>query len=113
VESFISRSSADSGFQDDNEKVTWDSAAVEAALDNSLSSFSRLSSSVEPKETRQEERARKRKKELEKELDNESDITLSDESDEKDSRSRKNSLSPTQFFNSFVTGALAGSKPDQ
>jgi hypothetical protein len=115
VKSFLSRSSADSGFQDDDEKGTWDSAAGEAALDNSLSSFSRLSSSAEPKETMNEERARKRSEKLTKELEEEdSDLTLSnDSSEEMDSGSRKNSLPPTQFFNSFVTGALAGSKPDQ
>jgi hypothetical protein len=90
VESFLSRSSADSGFQDDDENVTWESAAGEAALDNSLSSFSRLPSSAEPKETKKEERARKRKKKLAKELDEESDITLSDDSiDKEDSGSRK------------------------
>jgi hypothetical protein len=44
----------------------------------SLSSFSRLSSSAEPKETRNEKRARKRRKKLAKELeDEESDLTLS------------------------------------
>jgi hypothetical protein len=116
VESFLSRSSADSGFQDDDEKVTWDSAAGEAALDNSLSSLSRLaSSSAEPKETRKEERARKRKEALEKELDEESDITLSDDSsDRRDSGgSRKLSLSPTQFLGSLATGPLTVSRPRQ
>jgi hypothetical protein len=44
-------------------------------MDNSLSSFSRLSSSAEPKETRKEERARRRKELLEKELEDESDVT--------------------------------------
>jgi hypothetical protein len=114
VDSFLSRLSVDSGFQDDDEKVTWDSAAGEATLDNSLSSFSRLSSSAEPKETRKEEIARKRKEELEKELDEESDITLSDDSsDKKDSGSRKFSLSPTQFLGSLATGSLTVSKPRQ
>ncbi len=58
VESFLSRSSADSGFQGDDDKFSWESVVGEAALDNSLSSFSRLSSSAEPKETRKEKRAR-------------------------------------------------------
>ncbi len=48
VESFLSRSSADSGFQEDDDVFTWESTTGEAALDNSLSSFSRLSSSSEP-----------------------------------------------------------------
>jgi hypothetical protein len=115
VESFLSRSSADSDFQDDDEKVTWDSAAGEAALDNSLSSFSRSSSSAEPKETRKEERSRKRREALAKELDEEeADLTLSDDSsDKKDSESRKLSLSPTKFLDSFATGALERSKPKQ
>ncbi len=71
-----------------------------------------MSSSPEPKETRKEERARKRREELEKDLDEDSDPTLSeDSSDEKDSGSRKISLSPTQYLASFATGALGGSKP--
>ena len=74
VESFLSRSSADSGFQEDDDVYTWRSAAGEATLDSSLSSFSRLSSSAEPKRTRQEERARKRREDLAKEIDEESDI---------------------------------------
>jgi hypothetical protein len=79
----------------------------------SLSS-SRLPSSAAPKETRKEERRRKRKKDLDKELDEESDITLSDDSiDKDDSRSRKLSLSPTQFFDSKVTGALNRSSSKQ
>jgi hypothetical protein len=94
VESFLSRTSAGSGFQEGDEKFTWDSSAGEAALDNSLSSLSRLSSSAEPKETRKEERRRKRKETLDKELAEESDITLTDDSsDKKDSGSRKLSLS--------------------
>ncbi len=94
VESFLSRSSADSGFQEDDDRFTWKSAAGEAALDNSLSSFSRPSSSAEPKETKREERARKRREDLAKEL-------LSDEDlEKKDSGSRKLSLSPTQFLES-------------
>jgi hypothetical protein len=118
VKSFISRSSADSGFQGDDDKFSWESAAGEAAgeaaLDNPLSSFSRLSSSAEPKETRKEEKVRKIKEDLEKELDVESDITISDDSsDKKDSRTRKLSLSPTQFFDSKVTGALNRSSSKQ
>jgi hypothetical protein len=95
VESFLSRSSADSGFQEDDNEFTWDSATGEAALDNSLSSFYRMSySSAEPRGTRKEERARKRKENLEKELEDESDITLSDDSsDKEDSAQRKLSLS--------------------
>ena len=52
VESFLSRSSADSGIQEDDESFTWETAAGEAALDNSLTSFYRESSSAEPRETR-------------------------------------------------------------
>jgi hypothetical protein len=63
-------------------------------LDNSLSSFSRSSSSAEPKETRREERARKRREDLSKEIDEESDIHLSDgDLEVKDSGSTKLSLS--------------------
>ncbi len=88
--------------------------AGEAALDNSLSSFSRSSSSAEPKGTRKEERARKRREGLAKELDEESDINLSDEDLEvKDSGSRKLSLSPTQFLESKALGALRGSSAMQ
>jgi hypothetical protein len=113
VESFLSRSSADSGFQGDDDKFSWDSVVGEAALDNSLSSFSRLSSSAEPKETRKEGRERRRKETLAKELEEESDITLSDDSiNKEDSGPRKLFLSPTQYFDSKVTGALnrSGSK---
>ena len=39
VESFLSRSASDSGFQGEDDEVTWESAAGEVALDNSLSSF--------------------------------------------------------------------------
>ncbi len=93
VESFLSRSSADSGFQEDEDSFTWESAAGEAALDYSLSSFYRESSSAEPRETRKEARARKRKEALEKELEDESDLTLSDDgSDKEDSAQRKLSL---------------------
>ncbi len=84
-------------------------------MDNSLSSFSRLSSSAEPKETRNEERARKRREKLTKELEDEdSDLTLSsDSSEEKDSGSRKLSLSLTQFLGSLTTGPLTASMPRQ
>jgi hypothetical protein len=41
VESFLSRPSADSGLQGDDDQFSWESAAGEAALGNSLSSFSR------------------------------------------------------------------------
>jgi hypothetical protein len=114
VESFLSRSSADSGFQGDDENFTWESVAGEAVLDDSLSSFSRLSSSAEPKESRSERR--KREKELlEKELEDEFDITLSEDgNEEKDSGSRKLSLSsPTQFLDSLATGVLGRSKSKQ
>jgi hypothetical protein len=69
----------------------------------SLSTFSRLSSSAEHKESGSERR--KRKKELlEKELDDESDITLSEDgSEEKDSGS----------LESFATGVLSGSRSRQ
>ncbi len=68
MESFLSRSAADSGFQGDDDEVTWESAAGEAVLDNSLSSFHRVTSSAEPMETRKERRARERKEAREKEL---------------------------------------------
>ncbi len=54
VESFLSRSASDSGFQGEDDEVTWESTAGEAALDNSLSSF-RI-------ETVQEAKKRVRKK---------------------------------------------------
>ena len=41
VESFLSRSASDSGFQGEDDEVIWESAAGEVALDNSLSSFRR------------------------------------------------------------------------
>jgi hypothetical protein len=41
VESFLSRSAADSSFQGDDDEVTWESTTGEVALDNSLSSFHR------------------------------------------------------------------------
>jgi hypothetical protein len=111
VESFLSRSPADSGFQEDDESFTWESATGETALDNSLSSFDRVSSSAEPRETRKEARARKIKEALEKELEDESDLTLYDDSsDKEDSAQRKLSLSPTQFLESIATGALKGSR---
>jgi hypothetical protein len=97
VESFLSRSSADSGFQGDDDGFTWESVVGQAALDDSLSSFSRLPSSIEPKLTRKEERRRKRAEDLAKELEEETDINLTDEDlQEKDSSSRN--LSPTQFL---------------
>ena len=73
-----------------------------------------MSSSAEPRETRKEERARKRKEALEKELEDESDLTLSDDScDKEDSAQRKLSLSPTQFLESKATGPLSGSRAMQ
>ncbi len=107
VESFLSRSSADSGFQEDDDSFTWESAAGEAALDISLSSFYRESSSAAPKETRKEARRRKRREDLKKELEDESDITLSDNgSDKENSAQRKIFLSPTQFLQSRATRPL-------
>jgi hypothetical protein len=79
VESFLSRFATDSGFQEDDEEVTWESVAGQAAMDLSLSSLTRPPSSLEPKLTRKEERRRMRKVALEKELENESDIDLTDE----------------------------------
>ncbi len=109
MESFLSRSTADSGFQGDDDVVTWESTAGEAALDNSLSSFHRVTSSAEPMETRKESRARARKEALEKELNEESDISLSDDDRQmKASASRKTSLSPTQFLESKALGPLTG-----
>ena len=71
VESFLSRSTSDSGFQGENDEVTWESAAGEAAWGNSLSSFRR--------ETVKEAKKRARKEALEKELEDESDVDLTDE----------------------------------
>jgi hypothetical protein len=89
VESLLSRSASDSGFQGENDEVTWESAAGEAAWDNSLSSFRR--------ETVKEEKKRARKEALEMELEDESDVDLTDEegSKAKDPSPRKISLSPT------------------
>jgi hypothetical protein len=114
VESFLSHSSTNSGFQGDDDEFTWESVVEEAALDNSLSSSCRLPSSAAPKETKKEERRRKRKEDLEKELAEESDITLSDDSsDKEDSAQRKISLSPTQFLESKATRLLSGSRAMQ
>jgi hypothetical protein len=94
VESFISRSASDSGFQGEDDEVTWESSAGEAALDNSLYFFHR--------ETLKEAKRRARKEALEKELEDESDIDLTDEegSKSKDPSPRKTSLSPTQYLQS-------------
>jgi hypothetical protein len=79
-----------------------------------ISLLFRESSSAEPRETRKEARARKRKEALEKELEDESDLTLSDDSsDKEDSAQRKLSLSPTQFLESKATGPLRGSRASQ
>ncbi len=111
MESFLSRSATDSGFQEDDENVTWESVAGQAAMDNSLSSFHRESSSAAPKETRKEARRRKRSEDLQKELDEESDITLSEDgSDKEDTAQWKLSLSPTQFLQSRATGPLNRSR---
>jgi hypothetical protein len=111
VESFLSRSSTDSGFQGDDDEVIWESAAGEAALDNnSLSSFHRVTSSAEPMETRKERKRRERKEALEKEVNEEPDISLSDDDRQKNvPASRKTSLSPTQFLESKALGPLTGS----
>ncbi len=100
MEFFLSRSASDSGFQGEDDEVTWESAAGEAALDNSLSSFKR--------ETVKEAKKRARKEALEKELEDESDIDLTDEegSKAKDPSPRKISLSPTQFLQSRATRPL-------
>jgi hypothetical protein len=94
VESFLSCFASDSGFQGEDDEVTWESTAGEAALDNSLSSSRR--------ETVNEAKKRARKEALEKELEDESDIDLTDEegSKAKDLSPRKTSLSPTQFLQS-------------
>ncbi len=110
MESFLSRSATDLGFQGDDDEVTWKSTVGEAALDNSLSSFHRVTSSAEPMETGKERRARKRKQALQKEVGEESDISLSDDDrQEKEPVSRKTSLSPTQFLESKALGPLTGS----
>jgi hypothetical protein len=94
VESFLSRSASDSGFQGEDDEVTWESGAGEAAWNNSLSSSRR--------ETVKEAKRRARKEALAKELQDESDVELSDEegSKAKDPNPRKSSLSPTQFLQS-------------
>ncbi len=101
MESFLSRSATDSGFQDEDVEVTWESAAGEAALDNSLSSFRR--------ETVKEAKKRARKEALAKELNEESDISNGDDDRQmKASASRKTSLSPTQFLESMAQRPLTG-----
>ncbi len=99
VESFLSRSATDSGFQDDVEDVTWESVAEQAAMDDSLTSLSRPPSSLESKATRREEKRRRRKLALQKELDDESDIPLKDEenAEEQIPKPRTLSLSPSEF----------------
>ena len=57
MESFLSRSASDSGFQGDDDEVTWESTAGGAALDNSLSLR---------RETVKEAKKRARKEALEK-----------------------------------------------
>ncbi len=110
MESFFSRSASDSGFQGDDDEVTWQSAAGEAALDNSLSSFHRVTSSAVPMETRKEAARRARKEALEKELNEESAISPSDDDRQmKASASRKPPLSPTQSLDSKALGPLTGS----
>jgi hypothetical protein len=107
VESFPSFSSADLGSQGDDDELTWESAGRQAALDNSLSSFASSSSVSETKKARKERRKRERSELLEQELNNDPDLTLSDESvDKEDAGSRKLSLSPTQFLQSRATGPL-------
>ncbi len=100
MESFLSRSASDSGFQGEDDEVTWESASGEAAWNNSLSSS-------RPKETVNEAKKRRRKEKLAKELEDEADISLSDSDRqetepaslrEKEPASRKTSLSPTQFL---------------
>jgi hypothetical protein len=101
VESFLSRSATDSGFQGEDDEVTWESAAEEVALDNSLSSFRR--------ETVKEAKKRARKEAREKELNEESDISDGgDDQQMKALASRKTSLSPTQFLESRALGPLTG-----
>ncbi len=102
MESFLSRSASDSGFQVEDDEVTWESTAGEAALDNSLSSFHR--------KTIKEAKKRARKEALEKELNEEADISDGDDDRQmKASASRKTSLSPTQFLESKALRPLTGS----
>ncbi len=111
MESFLSRSATDSGFQEDDEDVTWESVAGQAAIDDSLSSLTRPPSSLEPKLTRKEERKRMRRVALQKEVDEESSISLSDDDrQETEPASRKTSPSPTQFLQSKATGPLNKSR---
>jgi hypothetical protein len=102
VESFLSRSASDSGFQREDDEVTWESSAGEAALDDSLSSSRR--------ETVKEAKKRARKEARERELQEESDLDLTDEesSKAKDPSPRETSLSPTQFLQSQAEGPLTG-----
>ena len=72
MESFLSRSASDSGFQGEDDEVTWDSAAGEAAWDNSLSSFRR-------EKTVKEAKKRARKEALRRELDEEAVISDGDD----------------------------------
>ncbi len=116
MESFLSQSASDSGFQGEDDDVTWESVAGQAAMDESLSSLSRPPSSLEHKPTRKEERRRKRSEALQKELDEEPDISLSDDDHqetepaflrETEPASRKSSLSPTQFLQSKAAEPLS------
>jgi hypothetical protein len=111
VESFLSRSASDSGFQEEDDEVAWESVVGQAAMDDSLSSLTRPPSSLEPKLTRKEERRRARKEALEKELDEESDISLSDDDRQgTEPASRKISLSPIQFLQSIAMEPLNRSR---
>jgi hypothetical protein len=101
VESFLSRSSTDSGLQGENDEVSWESAAGEAVWDDSLSSFR--------SETVPEAKKRMRKEALAKELNAEADIRDGEDVRQmKAPTSRKTSLSPTQFLESKAQGPLAG-----
>ncbi len=54
VESFLSRSASDSGFQGEDDEVTWESTAGGVALDNFLSSFHRETVKEAKKRARKE-----------------------------------------------------------
>ncbi len=99
MESILSRSASDSGFQKEDDEVTWESAAGEAALDNSFFFFSSFR-----RETVPEAKKRARREALARELNEEADI--SDGDDDRQmmaSASRNTSLSPTQFLESMAS----------
>ncbi len=74
MDSFLSSSSADADIQEDDEQWNWESSFEEAPMDDSLSSFYRLSSSAEPKASRNSEKTKGRRELLRNEFDAQPDI---------------------------------------